>query len=48
MEHFAKIGQKAQIGKIREHIELSLAKKVYLKVTTWTTLNSIHGIGLKS
>ena len=26
MEHFGKIGQKAQIAKIREHIELSLAK----------------------
>ena len=26
MEHFGKIGQKVQIAKIREHIELSLAK----------------------
>jgi hypothetical protein len=48
MEHFGKIGQKAQIAKIREHIELSLAKYgVFAVLNVGEIIDQIQRFGEK-
>lgn len=48
MEHFGKIGQKAQIAKIREHIELSLARNgLFAVLNVGKVIDHIHRVGEK-
>ena len=48
MEHFGEIGQKAQIAKIREHIELSLARNgLFAVLNVGKVIDHIHRVGEK-
>jgi hypothetical protein len=48
MEHFGKTDQKAQIAKIREHIELSLARNgLFAVLNVGKVIDHIHKVGEK-
>ena len=48
MEHFGEIGRKAQIAKIREHIELSLARNgLFAVLNVGKVIDHIHRVGEK-